>query len=81
MCSSDLGRGMIARAPQAFPPLPNLASPALCQLPDGQLFATISNGVRNMPAYGSIVPVPDRWAIVGYVRALQLSLTAAGGSK
>ena len=42
-------------------------------MPDGQLYATIENGIRNMPAYGHSVPVQDRWAIVAYVRALQLS--------
>ncbi|MFK7988676.1 MAG: cytochrome c [Sandaracinaceae bacterium] len=42
-------------------------------IPDGQLYATIRNGVRNMPAYNHNIPVQDRWAIVSYVRALQLS--------
>jgi hypothetical protein len=42
-------------------------------LPDGQIFGTITNGIRNMPAYGPQVPVNDRWAIVAYVRALELS--------
>lgn len=42
-------------------------------LPDGQIFATITYGVRNMPAYGHSVRVRDRWAIVGYLRALQIS--------
>jgi hypothetical protein len=42
-------------------------------MPDGQLFATIGNGVRNMPAYGAQIPVQDRWAIVSFVRALQLA--------
>lgn len=46
--------------------------------PDGQLFATISNGVRNMPAYGFQIPTHDRWAIVGYVRALQVSQASVG---
>jgi mono/diheme cytochrome c family protein len=46
-------------------------------MPDGQLFATITHGVRNMPAYGPQIPAPDRWAIVGYVRALQMSQMAA----
>ena len=40
---------------------------------DGQLFNTITNGIRSMPAYGPQIPVDDRWAIVSYVRALQLS--------
>jgi mono/diheme cytochrome c family protein len=46
--------------------------------PDGQIFATISNGVRNMPAYGFQIPTHDRWAIVGYFRALQVSQASVG---
>jgi len=42
----------------------------------GQIFNTISNGIRNMPAYGPQIPVEDRWAIVAYVRALQRSQNA-----
>jgi len=42
----------------------------------GQLFNTISNGARTMPAYGPQIPVADRWAIVAYVRALQRSQDA-----
>ena len=45
-------------------------------MPDGQLFATITHGVRTMPAYGPQIPIADRWAIVSYVRALQLSQLA-----
>jgi mono/diheme cytochrome c family protein len=42
-------------------------------MPVGQLFDTITNGVRTMPGYSYQVPVSDRWAIVSYVRALQRS--------
>ncbi len=42
----------------------------------GHIFNTITNGIRNMPAYGSQIPVLDRWAIVAYVRALQRSQRA-----
>jgi mono/diheme cytochrome c family protein len=41
--------------------------------PDGHIFNTISVGIRNMPGYAWQIPVEDRWAIVAYVRALQLS--------
>ena len=41
--------------------------------PVGHIFNTITNGIRNMPAYGPQIGVRDRWAIVAYVRALQLS--------
>jgi mono/diheme cytochrome c family protein len=61
---------------RGFPPLPTYQDPRLRQMPDGQLFATISHGVRTMPAYGPQIPVPDRWAIVSYVRALQISQMA-----
>ncbi len=44
--------------------------------PPGQLFNTITNGIRNMPPYGPQIPVRDRWAIVSYVRALQISQNA-----
>jgi mono/diheme cytochrome c family protein len=42
----------------------------------GHLYNTITNGIRNMPAYGSQIPVEDRWAIVAYVKALQRSQNA-----
>jgi len=58
---------------RGFAPLPSYEDPRLRQMPDGQLFATISRGVRTMPAYGAQVPIADRWAIVAYVRALQMS--------
>jgi len=43
------------------------------QQPDGQLFNTITYGKTLMGAYGGIIPVEDRWAIIAYVRALQRS--------
>lgn len=43
---------------------------------DGELFNTITNGIRNMPAYGSQIRTEDRWAIVAYIRALQRSQNA-----
>jgi hypothetical protein len=53
----------------------NLNDDRIRHMPDGQLFATISHGVRNMPAYNYSIPVSDRWAIVTYVRALEISQT------
>ena len=46
--------------------------------PDGKIYNTITHGIRNMPAYGHMIPVDDRWKIVMYVRALQRSQRAAG---
>jgi mono/diheme cytochrome c family protein len=39
----------------------------------GRLFAVVSEGYGAMPSYGSQIPPEDRWAIIAYVRALQLS--------
>lgn len=52
---------------------PTLHDDRIRHMPDGQLYATISNGIRNMPAYSHSIPQDDRWAIVAYVRALQIS--------
>lgn len=41
--------------------------------PDGQIFNTITHGKNTMGAYGSMISVEDRWAIVSYVRALQIA--------
>ncbi len=46
--------------------------------PVGQIFHSISKGVRNMAGYESQIPVADRWAIVAYVKALQRSQDADG---
>lgn len=68
------GQGMVPRVSgvSTITP-PTFHDDRIRHMPDGQLYATIRNGIRNMPAYGHNVPVADRWAIVGYVRALQLS--------
>jgi mono/diheme cytochrome c family protein len=48
--------------------------------PAGHIFNTITNGIRTMPAYGSQIPVHDRWAIVAWIRVLQASQDADIGS-
>lgn len=40
---------------------------------DGEMFDTITHGKNTMLGYGDRIPVPDRWAIIAYVRALQKS--------
>ena len=58
-------------------PPTSVHSPHLLDQPAGQLFNSITNGVRKMPAYGHQIPVEDRWAIVLYLRALQRSQQAS----
>ena len=62
----------IAAGAAAFVP-PNFHDDKYRHMPDGQLYATISNGKGNMPPYAHSIPVQDRWTIVAYVRALQLA--------
>jgi hypothetical protein len=51
----------------------NLHDKRIVELADGELFYVITNGRNNMGAYGANVTVEDRWAIVAYLRALQLA--------
>ncbi len=44
--------------------------------PHGQLYNTISHGIRTMPGYRAQIDEEDRWAIVLYLRALQRSQKA-----
>jgi mono/diheme cytochrome c family protein len=47
------------------------------QMPNGQLFNTISNGFNTMQGYAAQIPPGDRWAIVSYVRALERAQNAS----
>jgi len=52
-------------------PTPSFHIDRLRQMPDGQLFDTITNGFGLMPAYRYPITVPDRWAIIVHLRGLQ----------
>jgi mono/diheme cytochrome c family protein len=70
------GHGMVAQRGFHFPA--DLASDRVRELPPGYIFQVISNGYGGMGDYGDQIPdVNDRWAIVAYLRALQLSRSAA----
>jgi mono/diheme cytochrome c family protein len=51
----------------------NLHDKRIVEMPDGELFYVISNGRNNMLSYGANITVEDRWAIIAYLRALQLA--------
>jgi mono/diheme cytochrome c family protein len=74
-CHDGSGSGQGTVIKRGMSPPPSLHDDRIRHMPDGQLFATISHGVRNMPAYNYSIPTNDRWAIVSYVRALELSQT------
>ena len=65
LITSGRGRGMAWVQPT------DINQPHIQAQPVGQLFETITNGIRNMPPYASQISSEDRWAIVMYMRALQ----------
>lgn len=69
------GNGMVVR--RGYRPPPSYHSDRLRQVPHGYIFDVITNGFGAMPDYAAQIPPEDRWAIVAYVRALQLSQNAA----
>jgi mono/diheme cytochrome c family protein len=68
---SGHGDGVVVK--RGMLPPPTYHQDRLRHAPDGQIYATIQNGKGNMPPYAAQLAVEDRWAIVAYVRALQLS--------
>lgn len=76
------GKGLVIQraANQAFQP-PSLHDERIRTMPDGQLYQTITYGHNNMPPYGPQLQVEDRWSIVAYVRALQLSQANSRGAQ
>lgn len=65
------GDGMVVRA--GFPQPPSYHIERLRNAPPGHFFDVITNGIGRMRDYAAEVPPQDRWAIVAYIRALQLS--------
>ncbi len=72
------GDGLIVKRGMAAPPSYHL--PRLINAADGHIYDVIANGYGSMYSYGSRVPTKDRWAIVAYIRALQLSQRAPGSA-
>lgn len=65
------GDGMVAR--RGFPSPPSYHIDRLRNAPDAHFFSVITHGYGAMYPYADRVPVNDRWAIIAYIRALQLS--------
>ncbi len=54
-------------------PPPSLHATRVREHADGMLYAIVRRGFGLMPGYRYQLPVRDRWAVVAYLRALQLS--------
>jgi mono/diheme cytochrome c family protein len=78
---AGFGDGMVAvRADRlqegTWVPPTSLHDATVLARPVGHLYNSITNGIRTMPSYAPQIGEGDRWAVVAYVRALQLSQRA-----
>jgi len=68
------GNGMVAARGMKHPPSYHIDR--LRQAPNGYFYDVMSNGFGAMYSYSERIVPRDRWAIIAYVRALQLSRNA-----
>jgi len=68
------GNGMVAMRGMKHPP--SYHQDRLRQVPNGYLYDVITNGFGAMLGYSAQIAPRDRWAVVAYLRALQLSRNA-----
>ena len=73
-CHGKLGDGNgITKKIGVMPTVANLHDARIVKLTDGEIFNTITYGKGTMGAAGPLVATEDRWAVIAYLRALQLS--------
>ena len=76
-CHSRVGNGKGAIVGRGYYTAGNFQSARLRQAPLGHFFWVITHGYGAMPNYSVEIQPEDRWAIVAYIRALQLSQSAS----
>lgn len=72
-CHGALADGNGITKKLGFTTVANLQDQRIIRMTDGEIFQTVSYGKNTMLGYAAQVPVEDRWAIIAYLRALQLS--------
>jgi mono/diheme cytochrome c family protein len=73
VCHGKLGDGNGMVVQRGFRRPPSYHIDRLRQAPHGYFYDVITNGFGAMPDYATQIPPRDRWAIIAYIRALQLS--------
>ena len=76
-CHDRLGTGDGKIVRRGFRHPPSYHIDRLREAPNGYLFDVVTNGFGAMPDYAAQIQANDRWAIVAYIRALQLSQNAS----
>jgi hypothetical protein len=73
-CHGRTGDGNgITKKIGVMPAVANLHDKRIVEMADGEIFNAVSNGKGLMGAAGPLLPTEDRWAVIAYLRALQLS--------
>ncbi len=84
-CHSRVGNGGGIVVQRGYRPAGNFHTDRMRSMPLGHFYNVIANGYGAMPDYSAQLNVEERWAVVAYIRALQLSQSAtvadAGGNK
>ena len=75
-CHGAAGDGKGTSTKYGMTVIGNFHDPRIVQQTDGEIFNTITHGKNLMQAYGPNVEAADRWAVIAYVRALQLGWLA-----
>ena len=75
-CHDRLGTGNGVVARRGFRHPPSYHIDRLRQAPNGYIFDVITNGFGAMQDYAAQLSPADRWAVIAYERALQLSQNA-----
>lgn len=75
-CHSRVGNGSGMIVQRGYAPAGNYHTPRLQAAPLGHFFNVISHGYGAMPDYSAQLTPVDRWAVVAYIKALQLSQNA-----
>jgi len=75
-CHDRTGSGNGIVVQRGFPRPASFHDERLRHASVGYLFDVISNGKGTMYSFDDKVSAEDRWAIIGYIRALQLSQNA-----
>jgi len=73
-CHGDAGYGNGLVIDYGYVPPQSYHDEYMLEMPDGQIYSAIYNGAGSMPSYRRMVDkVEERWAVVAYIRAMQLS--------
>jgi mono/diheme cytochrome c family protein len=73
VCHGATGAGNGISSKFGMATIANLHQARIRDMADGEVFDTITHGKNTMMGYGDRIQVQDRWAIIAYLRALQMS--------